>query len=154
VLSKEERKAYNTEFWWNIKKQFNRIPNAEGKFIQWLNYPTKVKDIFVRLKVDNKRAVISIDIQSTDEGIRDLILEQFEELRKVFEAEVTLPAIWDKAATNDAGKPIYQIRWELEGVSLYNPENEEQIMSFFKEVLVGFDSFYTEFGEIIKNLVS
>lgn len=154
MLSKEERKAHNTEFWREIKRQFNRIPNAEGKFIQWLNYPTGVKDIFVRFKVDNKRSVISIDIQSKDEGIRDLIWEQFQELRKVFEGNVSLPPIWDKAATNDAGKSIYQIRWELENVSLYNPENEKEIMHFFKEVMVGFDSFYSEFGDIIKNLMS
>ncbi len=154
MFSKEERKIINTTFWGNVKKALNKIPDAEGKFIQWLNYPLKIKDVFLRLTVDNQRAVISLDIQSSDEGVRALIWEQLEELRKAMESDVTYPAVWDKNAANNAGQNISQIRWELDNVSLYESKDEDKIINFFSTTLKQFDAFYAEFGDVLKNLVN
>lgn len=154
MYTKEEKKAINTVFWGSVKKALNKVPDAEGRFIQWLNYPLKIKDVFLRLKVDSDKAVVSLDIQSSDEGIREIIWEQLEELRKVMEAQISYPAVWDKRVFNDAGHPIFQIRWELEGVSLYNREDEDQIIRFFSSTLTQFDAFYSEFGDVLKNLVN
>lgn len=154
MFSKEERKIINTTFWGNVKKALNKIPDAEGRFIQWLNYPLKLKDGFLRLTVDNQKAVISLDIQSSDEGVRALIWEQLEELRKVMESEVTYPAVWDKNAVNNAGQNISQIRWELDNVSLYESKDEDKIINFFSTTLKQFDAFYSEFGDVLKNLVN
>ncbi len=153
MFSKEERKKINTAFWGAVKKELNKTPDAEGSFIQWLNYPIKIKDVFLRLHVDNKLAVASLDIQSADEGIRELIWEQLEELKKVMELNMKILPVWDKSVTNDAGLPIYQIRWILPNVSLYSKEDEQSIIHFFRTVLVDFDAFYAEFGDILKNLV-
>jgi hypothetical protein len=154
VFTKEEKKAINTTFWGNVKKALNKVPDAEGKFIQWLNYPLKIKDGFLRLTVDNQKAIISLDIQSSDEGVRALIWEQLEELRKVMESEVTYPAVWDKNAVNNAGQNISQIRWELDNVSLYESKDEDKIINFFSTTLKQFDTFYSEFGDVLKNLVN
>ena len=154
MFTKEEKKAINTTFWGNVKKALNKTPDAEGRFIQWLNYPIKIKEVFLRLKVDKNKAIISLDIQSTDEGVRAILWEQLEELNTVMTANVSHPTIWDKNAFNDAGKPIYQLRWELEDVSLYNREDEAKIIDFFRQTLTQFDAFYSEFGEILKNLAN
>lgn len=154
MFSKEERIIINTTFWGNVKKVLNKIPDVEGKFIQWLNYPLKIKDVFLRLRVDEKKAIVSLDIQSTDEGIREIIWEQLEELRKVMESEMIHPAVWDKRVFNDAGQAIFQLRWELDGVSIYNEADRDKIIDFFRSTLIQFDAFYSEFGEILKNLTT
>ena len=153
MYTKEEKKEINIAFWGKVKKELNKIPDHEGRFIQWLNYPIKIKEVFLRLKVDTKKAIISLDIQSSDEGIRELIWEQLEELRKLLETKMSHPAVWDKRVINEAGKPIFQVRWELNDVSLYHPTDEEAIIDFFRSTLKSFDSFYSEFGDILKNLV-
>ena len=153
MFSKEEQKKINTAFWGIVKKELNKTPDAEGRFIQWLNYPIKIKDVFLRLKVNNELAMVSLDIQSADEGIRELIWEQLKELKKAMENNMEILPAWDKTVTNDAGLTIYQIRWELKNVSLYSKQDEKAIIHFFRTVLVEFDAFYFEFGEILKNLV-
>lgn len=154
MYTKEQKKVINTTFWGNVKKALNKVPDAEGKFIQWLNYPIKIKEVYLRLKVDSNKAIISLDIQSSDEGIREILWEQLEELRKVMESEMIHPAVWDKRVFNDAGHAIFQLRWELEGVSIYNEADEDKIIDFFRNTLIQFDSFYSEYGEILKNLAS
>jgi hypothetical protein len=152
MLSKEERKAFNEHYWLAIKKALNKTPDAHGRFIQWLNYPTKIKEVYLRFKVDNAQAAISIDIQSKDDGVRSIIWEQFTELKWVMEKE-TGTAEWLPENFNDAGLKISTIRWTLPNVSIYEASDQESIIDFFKEKITAFDRFYKEFGEIVIQLV-
>src|SRR5690554_7794162 len=81
MFSKEERKALNAAFWTRFKEKAGVNKGANGKRINWVNYPTRVKQIYIRLHADTKIARFSIDIQDKDEGVRMLVWEQFEELR-------------------------------------------------------------------------
>ena len=153
MFSKEERKEIHQAFWKRFKTELSTTKNAEGKRINWLNYPTKLKQIYVRLHADNKCARFSIDIQAKDEGIRDLIWDQFIELKKVFEIEMTTEGIWSKEAYNAAGQNIYRISWEIDNVNMYERLDEERIFRFFGEHLMSFDRFYVEFREVLFGLL-
>lgn len=153
MFSKEERKEIHQGFWKRFKSKVSNEKNAEGKRINWLNYPTKLKQIYVRLQADNKSAQFSIDIQDKDEGIRELIWEQLTELKKVLESEMPDGGIWNKEAYNAAGQHIYRISWKLEEVNMYEPLDEEQIFLFFHKHLKGFDRFYVEFRDILFGLL-
>ncbi len=153
MFSKEERKNIHQAFWKRFKSKVSNEKNAEGKRINWLNYPTKLKQIYVRLQADNKTAQFSIDIQDKDEGIRDLIWEQLTELKKVLELEMPADGIWSKEAYNAAGQHIYRISWKINNVNMYESLDEEQIFSFFHKHLKGFDRFYVEFREVLFGLL-
>jgi hypothetical protein len=153
MLSKTERKAFNEAYWFTVKKELNKTPDVEGRFIQWLRYPTKIKELFVRLKVDSRHAMVSIDIQSKDAGIREIIFEQFTELRKVLEDE-TGPAIWIAEWENEQQQTLSSIQWKLDGVSQFNEEDTLQIIAFYRDKLTGFDRFYKTYFDILKGLVS
>src|SRR5690554_7121783 len=88
MFSKEERKALNAAFWTRFKEKAGVNKGANGKRINWVNYPTRVKQIYIRLHAETKIARFSIDIQDKDEGVRMLVWEQFEELKKVLEEEM------------------------------------------------------------------
>ena len=109
--------------------------------------------MYVRLHADNHHARFSIDIQDKDAGIRDLIWEQFTELRKVLESEMPQEGIWNKDAYNAAGQPIYRISWTINDVNMYDEKNEGVIFTFFEEHLKGFDRFYVEFKEVLFGLL-
>jgi hypothetical protein len=153
MLSKAERKAFNEAYWLTVKKELNKTPDAEGRFIQWLRYPTKIKEIFIRLKVDSKHAMVSIDIQSKDTGIREIIFEQFTELKKVLEEE-TGAAIWVEELENEQQQTLSSIRWKLSGVSQFNEQDIPHVVAFFKDKLTAFDRFYKTYFDILKELVS
>lgn len=152
MLSKQERKAFNEAYWLNIKKALNKTPDAEGRFIQWISYPTKIKNALLRLKVDGNSACVSFDIQSNDNGVRAIIWEQLNELKRVLENE-TGPALWKETHMNDSGQEISSIVWELPNVSIFQSEDDQKVIDFFREKLMAFDRFYKEFGEILIQLV-
>lgn len=153
MLSKEDRKAYHSSFWSALKKEMNKLPSQSGKRINWLNYPTKIKPIYIRLHADNNSARFSIDIQYKDEDIRLLIWEQFEELKKVLENEMG-EGTWSVLSHNAAGQEISQISWTKEGLNMYKSTDVPKIISFFKEKLLAFDRFYSTYDEVLKGLVN
>jgi hypothetical protein len=153
MYSKEERKAIKQGFWKGFKSEMNKIPSSTGKRINWINYPTKLKILYVRCDADTEKATFSIDIQVKDPGVREIIWEQFLELKVVLEQEIGSSGTWLTEAKNAAGQSINSIRWELEGVNVFQPLDRKKIYSFFKEKLVGFDAFYQEYNEILFTLV-
>ena len=153
MFSKEERKAIRAEYWGRFKNHVASTRNSEGRRINWLNYPTRLKELYIRLDVNQERARFSIDIQSKDEGIRSIIWEQFEELKKVLETEMETQGNWTETAYNSAGQEISSIYWELDGVSIHNSKDEKEVFQFFKEHLVRFDRFYNVYQDILISLI-
>lgn len=152
MLSKEERKALHTAFWTKFKAQAGKNLSASGKRIKWVNYPTQVKQLFIRLSIQDKTARFAIEIQDKDEEIRKLIWEQFKELKKVLENEMKAPGDWQNTAYNDADQIICRIAWSLPDVSLNNKKDQQKIIQFFIEYSLRFDRFYSEYGDIIIHL--
>lgn len=153
MFSKEERKAVNADFWTRFKEKAGVNKGENGKRINWVNYPTHLKQIYVRLHADTEIARFSIDIQDKDEGVRLLIWEQFEELKKVLEQEMIIPGVWEEAAFNTVGQPIFRISWTLENVNMYEKEDQHKIYDFFILLLIRFDRFYSTYDEVLIGLI-
>jgi len=153
VFSKEQKKEINESFWKGFRSKMKCISNTEGKFINWLNYPTQLKSLYVRLYVDQTHARLSLDIQLKDEDIRQLVWEQMTELKKVLENETGPADFWFESSTNEVGQEIAQIVWEKKGVSLYNKNSYSEIYTFFEDQLIGFDRFYQDYKEILFGLL-
>lgn len=153
MLTKEERKNWNTEFWTEFKKEMRPVKSSSGKSISWISYPTDVKDTYLRMHADGKRIFLSFDIQSKDEGVRQILWEQMTELRKVMEDAIGINGIWIE---NDvvSGKPASRIVWIKEPMNFYQKENWDEIKNFLKTKLLEFDKFYQEFKEILISLAS
>ena len=63
MLSKEDLKEKNSVFWEAFRKEMNNESSVSGRQINWINYPTDVKDIYVRMEVDGNGARVCFDIQ-------------------------------------------------------------------------------------------
>lgn len=153
MFTKEERKEVHTLFWKQFKSFGSKRQNAEGKRINWLNYPTRLKQIYIRLTCDNHHARFSIEIQDKDEGIRQLIWDQLEELKVVLESEMPEPGLWDKNAYNVAGQEIYRVYWHIDNVNMYRTEDQQKIFDFFMNHLIGFDKFFVEYRDVLFGLL-
>lgn len=152
MYSKETQKDKNKIYWNAIKKSLNKIPNSHGKKINWLNYPLNLKDTYLRLHSDKNCIFISIDIQVKDIELRELIWDQWIELRTLLDDIISYPSNWIKETQNSTGQSISQIRWDLDFKDFQNEPNFT--INFYKEILIKFDVFYTEYGEILKNLIN
>ncbi|MBP5983845.1 MAG: DUF4268 domain-containing protein, partial [Fluviicola sp.] len=73
MFSKEELKQYKTDFWIAFKKRMQDKRSSNGRRINWLNYPSEIPYIFIRLDATAKEARFMIDIQPKDDGIRAII---------------------------------------------------------------------------------
>jgi hypothetical protein len=153
MLSKEERSALNTSFWTGFKKIMNAYKSSNGRAINWLNYPSDVKGVYIRMEVDNDCARLCFDMQFKDEGIQSLVWEQMGELKKIIESNMQHETLWIEMAHSKEGFNFSRICWELKGVSIYNEDNYHDIYQFLKRRIIEFDMFYQEFKDIIINLV-
>ncbi|MBU2019796.1 MAG: DUF4268 domain-containing protein [Bacteroidetes bacterium] len=153
MLTKEESTEINRQFWGEFHKQMRGKKSANGRSISWLNYPTDVKNTYLRMKVGKNSAVLQYDVQFKDSEIRAIVWEQLNELKKIMEKTMMLKGEWIPEIMTPEGLIVSRISWELTGVNLYNKADHPKIYSFLEEHLLKFDVFYQEFKEIIIHLV-
>lgn len=151
MFSKEELRERKTLFWEGLKKKMQNRRSANGKRVNWINYKTGIKFLFVRLDVNSKRAVFALDLQPKDEGIKEIFWEQLQELKVVLESEMG-PGDWNDDFEIKYGLSVSRISWTLEDVNMFKEEDTDKIYAFFQEKLIAFDSFYTDFDEILLTL--
>jgi len=153
MLSKEARKAWNEAFWLGFKNYMRAQLSANGKRVNWINYPTQVKNTYLRMVCEGKNIALCYDIQFKDEGVQAIFWEQLTELKVVLESNMSIPTNWEATYLNKEGQHIGRIFWQLEGANFYEQEDWPHIYAFFKKHLKEFDVFYQEFNEILITLV-
>lgn len=154
MLSKEELKEKNTDFWNTFRKVMNNQTSSSGRQINWINYPTDVKDIYIRMEVDGKGARLCFDIQPKNNDIRSILWEQMTELKAIMESEMEIKAIWNEESHYWNERLISRIKWENNDLDYFKEDDIPKIVAFLKDKLVRFDKFYQEYKDIIVNLAS
>lgn len=148
MLTKEERKALNTAFWEGFRKEMRKIKSSNGRAINWINYPSDVKDIYIRLQADQNGARLRIDIQPKDDSIRSILWEQLTEMRIVMEEAVGV-ANWNEFDHEFQGRTVSSVFWEVKDLNFYNEDDRTRMKDFLRSKLVQFDAFYQEYKEIL-----
>ena len=152
MFTREEKKAFNQLFWTSFGKYMQKQIPTSGRKLNWINYKTGVKDLYLRMNIDNKKAIFSLDFQHKDEGIRALFYEQFEELRRVFHETMNHEFVWEAETFNDQGVSISRVYTEIIGVNKFKKDDWHMAFEFFEKHLVPFDEFWAEFKEIFITL--
>lgn len=153
MLSKEERKQLNIDFWGQFKSEMRNIRSSNGKKMNWINYPTDVKNTYLRVVTESNGVSLCFDIQFKDQGIQSIVWEQLMELRKVLESEMEYPTLWEGNKISSNGLNIGRISWTLSDVNYYDKSQWDKIIEFLKQRMIEFDHFYQEFKEILITLV-
>ncbi len=149
MLSKHELKERNTIFWSDFKSCMSKERSSNGRKMNWLNYPTDIKYIFLRLEADKFGARICFDIQAKDEGVRSIIWEQMEELKKVMTDSMGESGDWIFNYSTPEITSFSRIKWEITDVNFFVDADQIKIFQFFKEKLIAFDEFYQNFKDIL-----
>ncbi|MBC6112376.1 DUF4268 domain-containing protein [Pedobacter fastidiosus] len=152
MYSKEEAARLRQQFWISFGQYMKPVPSASGSTVNWINYKTGVKNIFFKMDVDQKKAIISIQLAHTDAGIRHLIYNQFEEFKLMLTNTLGEEWNWEQDAADEYGKIISQVSMNLENVNIYNQQHWPNLISFFKPRIIALDDFWDNVKPVFESL--
>lgn len=142
MFSKTEAAQLKQEFWTAFGKSFPR---------KWLLYDTKIKDFSFKFTADNKKAEVSLEIEMKDELFRNAYYEKVWSLENILESYIG-PVFKDEHYFLDNGKEISRFWVEFNDVSLYNKQTWPDIFEFFVEKMDGFETFFADYEDFIKDV--
>lgn len=128
----------------------HKIVGGGGK--NWDAYKTGIKGLYFRILTQPK-VTLAIDLQFKDESIRELVYDQFCELRRLLASEWNEEPLYEKNTVYISGERLSRISVSLDLVYFYNQEEWPEIMEWLEHKLVGLDSFWDTTGDILKDLV-
>ena len=152
MISKEELKERNGQFWTKFQKEMRNVRSSTGRRINWIKYPLGVKDMYLRMETNGNYTQLALEIQPKDDGIRSILWEQMTELKVVLEDEMGTSGIWTEFDRVFAGRNVSRIYWERTDLNFFDDTHLPEIEEFLKEKLIAFDKFYQEFNEILITL--
>jgi hypothetical protein len=141
MYSRDEASRIKHEFWTTFGRYMRPILSAEGMKISWVNYHTRLKDVYFRMDAGKKSAMISISIEHSDPELQELHYEQFLQFRDLLHSVLEEEWKWDLQVPVD-GKVISRIYTELHGFSVFNKDHWPELISFFKPRIIALDSFW------------
>lgn len=142
MFTRAEASLIKQEFWTTFGKYMSPVLSAEGMKVNWVNYHTRVKDVYFRMNAGGQSAAISILIQHSDPAVQELYYEQFLELKDLLHATLQEEWLWQLHVPGDAGKVITRIYKEVSGVSVFDKDHWPELISFFKQRIIALDSFW------------
>ena len=142
MFTREEASRIKEEFWTTFGRYMNPIPSAEGMKINWVNYHTRLKDVYFRMDAGKKSGTISISMEHRDPDIQELYFDQFLTLKNMLHDTLEEEWIWQLHAPMADGKVISRIYKEITGVSVFNKDHWPDLISFFKPRIIALDSFW------------
>lgn len=141
MFSREEASRIRHEFWTAFGRYMSPVLSAEGMKTNWVNYHTRLKDVYFRMDAGKKSAMISISLEHSDPELQQLYFEQFLEMKDMLHATLGEEWEWQLHAQVD-GKIITRIFKTLPEVSVFNKEHWPDLISFFKPRIIALDSFW------------
>ncbi len=142
MFTREEASRIREEFWTIFGRYMSPVLSAEGMKINWVNYHTRLKDVYFRMDAGPKAAAIYISIEHRDPGIQELYFDQFLEFKTLLHAMLEETWEWQLHTPVADGKIISRIYKELPGASVFNKDHWSDLISFFKPRIIALDSFW------------
>ena len=144
MYKRQEAARIRQEFWTTFGRYMSPVPSFSDEPVNWVNYKTGEKFIFIRKDQSGKKAYIGLELQHPDEGMRALYFEQLTQLKNIFLASAGEGWIWETDFTDETGKKITRIYKEVEGYSIFNKEHWPELIRFFKENMILLDEFWSQ----------
>ena len=143
MFSKEEALQIKKDFWIAFAEEYPR---------KWLLYNTKIKDVTFKFYVDNKKALVLLDIEPKDEEKRKIYYEKVESLKTILLEDYLDDVIFERNFYLETGKIISRVWVEKTGISINNKNTWPEIFDFFAEKMDAFERFFYENEDYIKDL--
>ena len=140
MYSREEAKKLRESFWIAFGKSYPR---------KWILYQTKIKGLAFKFHFDSKKAIVALDISTSDLEQRMLLWEKLLRLQHLLVSEYLPTAVFEDTHFLEQGKEVSRIYIVNEGVSIHNKASWQETMIFFNENMNQFELFFEDFKDIL-----
>jgi hypothetical protein len=144
MYTREQASQLRQAFWTTFGQYMAPVLSAEGIKPNWLNYNTRQKNVFFRMKADKKDASIGIELTHPDIEIQEIFFDQFSALRNVLHEHLDEDWTWTLHTTDETGKTISRIYKEISPVNVFNRDDWPTLISFFKPRIISLDQFWSD----------
>lgn len=141
MYSREESKKIRQEFWISFGKNYPR---------KWLHYNTKIKDFSLKFSFTKRIAEVSIDIEATDDIIRQYYFEKLQSLETILKEDYLPDAAFAEAYELENGKIISRVYVVKEGVNIHNKKQWPEVQEWLAEKMNALESFFLEYRDFIE----
>ena len=142
MYSKEEAKNVRQQFWIMFGKRYDR---------KWLLYDTKLKDVVLKFSFEDRRALVSIDVNHDDTIFRAYYYEKLISLKNIMKEEVSEELIFEENYMLESGKTISRVFVMYEGVKIQKQTDWPEVYEFFYTYMDRLESFFKEYKDFIDN---
>ncbi len=149
MYTKQEASGIRQAFWTTFGQYLSPIPGAGGTRINWVNYKTGLRDVYIKMDATDMEANIAIVLTHKERE------RQFALYNKLFimkpELEMTLMEewIWDRDAYQE-GRMVCRIYINLPGVSIFKKGDWPRMITFLKDRIIRLDSFWFNKKELLE----
>jgi hypothetical protein len=117
------------------------VPSSEGEKINWINYRTGLKGVYLRMEANEVKASIKIEITQESDATEESYFNQLKKFRKKL-AVIEKDWNWESTVPDGRSLSKNKIETSLEGVSILNKGDWPLLISFFKQHLIVLDAFW------------
>jgi hypothetical protein len=144
MFTREEASRIREEFWTAFGRYMSPVLSAEGTKINWVNYHTRLKDVYFRMDAGQKSSAISVSMEHRDPEIQEIYFERFLEMKTLLHNILREEWEWQLNVRVEDGKIVSRIYKEVRGVSVFNKDHWPDLISFFKPRIIALDSFWED----------
>ncbi|MBW3469680.1 DUF4268 domain-containing protein [Arthrospiribacter ruber] len=152
MYSRAETAKIRKDFWTAFGQYMKPVPNADGLKVNWQNYKTGVRQIFFRMKAERGFASIGIELNHKDEEMQELVFGQFQEFKRLLEAEQQEEWDWELHAFDESGNVVSRIQTVLNKVNVMDKNDWPAIISFLKPRIIALDAFWSNIKPAFEDL--
>ena len=149
MYSKNEKSLIRKKFWTRFGQYMKPIPSANGERINWLNYKTGIKDIYIRMDADTGKTSIALELLQKDESLRLNNYAQVQLYRKLLEHSLENKWKWEEDYFDENGNKGSRVIQTLNGVNIFNEGDWPAIISFLKPRLIALDGFWSQIKDLL-----
>jgi hypothetical protein len=144
MYTREEASQLRQKFWTTFGQYMAPVLSSEGLRVNWINYNTRLKNVYFRMQADKKTASIAIEITHQDPELQELFFEQFLTLKNYLHETMGEEWKWELHTIDENDKIISRIYTEISPVNIFNKEHWPELISFFKPRIIALDQFWND----------
>ncbi len=154
MLTKEERKTLNQQFWRQFDVFCENIPELAERKKKWILHDTKIGHVDLKFDLSNNSAIVALEINYKSEHRRLQVFEVFEKYRNLLRLGFKEELIWDYCFVNENNQEICRIYAEKKGLNSYNISDWNSIHQFLSENMLQLQDNFLEILEALREELS
>ena len=150
MYTKEEAKQLREEFWINFHRY--SLPRKKGKSLppKWVMDKTGINALSLRFSLEEKKAMVGIDIETRSMDKRLELYDKLETLKKLLHEAMGTEMVWELEYERENGKSVSRIYTFIEGVEIYDRGCWGDTYKFFYSNMVKLEGFFEEYRDYLK----